>query len=114
MARHIRFTALPPTHEYLLPQQRKSSHVCVPEFPPSCTARHHLTTGNSVGATSSLCTLQKQLEGIVVTNHGWSMVNEGTESKPKWGYVSTTPGGWVKWACEGGGALCVPLHLQTA
>jgi hypothetical protein len=27
---------------------------------------------------------------------GWDFINEGGAKKPKWGFISTKPGGWAR------------------
>ncbi|GIL48067.1 hypothetical protein Vafri_4757 [Volvox africanus] len=38
------------------------------------------------------CLVDEAFRGIAIATEGWQWVNEGTEAKPKWGFVSTTPG----------------------
>ncbi|GLC42202.1 hypothetical protein PLESTM_001303100 [Pleodorina starrii] len=47
--------------------------------------------GNFPPETSS-CIAGERFRSQVLSHKGWEWVNEGTEEKPKWGYVTTTSG----------------------
>jgi len=51
---------------------------------------------NNFAPTTRCCAYQDDLQPYVVSSTGWSWVNEGTEEKPKKGYVTHAPGAVIK------------------
>ncbi|KAG1666700.1 hypothetical protein FOA52_013612 [Chlamydomonas sp. UWO 241] len=46
---------------------------------------------NNLPPAHAMCLWQEMLRPAVVESDGWEFINEGTEEKPKKGYVTTTP-----------------------
>lgn len=70
--------------------------ILLTQLPVSLTCTHthclHRHLGNEV-PRASMCFQGPSIQSIVTAAQGWEFVNEGTERKPKTGYVAKTPGG---------------------
>ncbi|EFJ45735.1 hypothetical protein VOLCADRAFT_105823 [Volvox carteri f. nagariensis] len=66
------------------PSREEAAKLERPLLPP-------MYTGNLPPSTS-VCLVGHTFTSLVTYAQGWSWVNEGTEEKPKWGYVATEPG----------------------
>ncbi|GIL84953.1 hypothetical protein Vretifemale_13581 [Volvox reticuliferus] len=42
--------------------------------------------------TSATCLVVEAFANLSIFSEGWQWINEGTDTKPKWGFVSTIPG----------------------
>lgn len=59
------------------------------ELPPPMHPGNEIYTG-------SICIDQNTLQSVMVDQQGFSYVNEGTEERPRKGYVTLTPNSYIK------------------
>ena len=83
-------------------------HEPLPQPPADPPLSFSIVVGN-YAPTTALCLQQDMLAPHVLEAAGWEYVNEGTDAKPKKGYVSKTPGSVLKlkvgWVWDGGRRL---------
>ncbi len=64
---------------------------CTHHTPPGLMRRCAMLAGN-YEPTSRMCLYNEAFKTVVAGAQGFELVNEGTEEKPKWGYVGNTTG----------------------
>lgn len=68
--------------------EKESRHTLQEQLPPPIFPGNH-------EPSTRCCAYQEELKKYVVSHDGWDFINEGTEEKPKKGYVSHTPGSTI-------------------